>query len=86
MTKPTKILCKNCNHVLDTYDKDTSFLKKYKTLRNGFTHKRHVTLGFTPIRECHCGCLKPELGKFKIKITPLTKEILNAFPKMDNIM
>lgn len=55
--------CKNCGHKLERYDKDTSFLQKYKTLKNGLTHKRHQWRKFVPMRRCHCGCLKPELKK-----------------------
>jgi len=58
------MICKNCNHKIERYDKDTSFLKKYKTLRNGLTHKRHRWIKFNPLRECHCGCKKPELKNY----------------------
>ena len=53
------IECKNCGHILIKLEKD-SFLKKYKTLKNQLCHKRHKWQGFTPFRECHCGCKNPE--------------------------
>ncbi len=50
--------CINCKHLIEKLDKD-SFLKKYKD-GNLWCHLRHRWNNLNPIRECHCGCLKPE--------------------------
>ena len=50
--------CKNCNHKIEELSK-TSFIKKYKD-KSLWCHINHRWIKFNPLRQCKCGCSKPE--------------------------
>jgi len=76
-------LCKNCNHKIIKLDKD-SFLKKYKD-GNLWCHAKHkLDANGIPIRQCKCGCNKPEQKTGKLYGTKIKRITTNQYKKLND--